>query len=688
VFANARYSVSCALSLGGRPGAQARSGLTRRTHSCDASGLLTTRRAALLAVAFALTTAALLHVPTRHPVRLEIGGFEDGMLVPAWGRSERENLDPPAATDDVLTFYRRAAPANSTIALPVVARGTVRLIVRAWPSVRSEVGVFVDGQAAGKLLFERAPWAPHALEFPAAMAHGGPLDVSLAMKPLPLVRGAHVDNPQLFVDYVEVAADGGTRLSTTWIAVLSLLVLAAFGVTVALGAAPIAGVVVAASLSSAALVLSRMAPLPLVIAAPRLLPAAFLAGGVARLLLGRAHSPSPFERSALALLVAGGTLLHGAVVFFPNHNPPDLDIHVRRALDLGDVPFEYGAMMRYGSQLPTAHQDRGPATDALGSGVLIPYSPLPNFFYYGAHRLGLDLYWAMTVLNAALAMLVVLPLWLAAARVWGREAAWISVLLYALDLAVWHHLGRSHAPAVFGAALGTMALAHLLRESPRLVEPRRIATAGLVLGVAVLGYSSLVVLIGFFGVALLVLLCLPIWDLSPAARRGLALALVLGGLVAGALFYFHYVPGMLHGASTVEASPDAFRGSTFFIFHNESRQTLRLWRLGLMIPFAAGLMAAPFALRRAPKWARPVLLSWLAAWVLIVVFKEPAFFPKLLRWGKEDQFLSPLLCLLVGGAVAAVPGRAARWTLAALALAVAAWLAGRDFSYHANSLLF
>ena len=148
------------------------------------------------------------------------------------------------------------------------------------------------------------------------------------------------------------------------------------------------------------------------------------------------------------------------------------------------------------------------------------------------------------------------------------------------------------------------------------------------------------------------------------------------------------LPGKASGAaSTVEAAPDAYPGNTFFIFHNESRQSLRLWRLGLAIPFVAGFLAAPIALWRAPRWARPVILSWLAAWALVMVFKEPALYPKLLRWAKEDQFLSPLLCLLTGAALAAVPDRRLRLGLAAIAIGVAAWLACRDFTYHANSLL-
>jgi hypothetical protein len=101
----------------------------------------------------------------------------------------------------------------------------------------------------------------------------------------------------------------------------------------------------------------------------------------------------------------------------------------------------------------------------------------------------------------------------------------------------------------------------------------------------------------------------------------------------------------------------------------------------------AGLLAAPIAFHRARPGARPVLAAWLAAWGLIMALKEPVLFPKLLRWAKEDHFLSPLSCLMVAAACAAPRRRWLRVLLAAAALAGAAWLEWRDFRHHANSLL-
>jgi hypothetical protein len=84
--------------------------------------------------------------------------------------------------------------------------------------------------------------------------------------------------------------------------------------------------------------------------------------------------------------------------------------------------------------------------------------------------------------------------------------------------------------------------------------------------------------------------------------------------------------------------------------------------------------------------ARPIVLAWLFAWAAMMLLKEPFLFPKLLRWAKEDQFLSPLLCLFIAGAVSALPRGWLRLAAASLTLVVAVWLELRDFAYHANSL--
>lgn len=648
---------------------------------------MTRRPAAALALCFALAAALLARPLGRQPLRLELGGFEGDLIAGAWERADRAELDPQAASDGVTSFYFRPAPANATLRLPVVARGPLLMTLRCAAPVRSGLSVFANGKRVGELLVRPGPWSRYSLEIPAADVPDAALELALALRPLPLVRGDHAEEPRLLLDFVELESAAGLTLSWGGCARVAAVPLLLFGFGLLVGASAWGALAAAGLGGAASAALAHAATFPTFLAVPRLLPVALVAGWLSHQALLRWGRVAPVVASRLALLLAAGTLAHGALVFFPNHNPPDVDIHVRRTLDLHGVPWDYASLLRYGSQLPTASQDQGAATAALGEKTLIPYSPLPYFFYFAFHWLGLDLYWAMTALNAALAMLVAPAMFLVARRVWAEHAAWTAALLYSLDLAVWHHVGRAHAPAAFGNALGTAALLLLAASAETLEVRRRALLVGGFLGVAVLGYSSLVVLFGLFGCVLLGLLALDARGLASAARRGVGLALVVGGLIAGLLFYFHYVPGLLRGASGVEAEPDLFPGKTFFVFHNESRQSLRLWVLGYWLPLLAGLLAAPLALRRARPAARPVLFAWLAAWGLLMLLKEPALFPKLLRWAKEDQFLSPLLCLTVAGACAAPARRHWRVLLTGAALAGALWLEARDFQYHANSLL-
>jgi hypothetical protein len=620
------------------------------------------------------------------PVRLELGAFDEPFLDGPWSGPERVDLDPQAATDGILSFYHRGLYSGAALRVPLApCSGTFALTLRGRARVRSAVAVFVDGQPAGELLMGTGPWDRYTLNVPPSPRRGV-LSLDFALRPLPLVTGDHGGRPEVRVDFVEVAASGGWRLGP-W----ALLLLAAVPAVVVVGARALGspGGVCAVAGGAAALAtiaLARAAPFATVSGALRLVPLALAAGAATAWALGRSTAVSRADRAALSALVFLGVVAHGAVAFAPNHNPPDLGTHIARIVDLERLPLEYRAVLRYGSHLPTASQSTAPATDLFGERALIPYSPLPNVAYYAWHRLGAQLRWAITALNAVLAMVVAPWLWWVAARVWDRGTAWRATLLYVLDLAVWHHVGRVHAPAAFGGALGTMALLYLADRSAAAIGARRILAMAGLLAVAVLGYSSLVVLFGLFGLALLALLALDARALPPAARRGTALALVIGGLLAGALFYFHYVPGIVASAGAVEADPDIFSGRTFLIFHNEGRQSLRIWRQGYWVGLLAGLIAAPFALRRARADARPVLVAWFLAWALIMLLKEPFLFPKLLRWAKEDQFLSPLLCLLVAAGLGALPGRGVRWAAGAVVLVGALWLQVRDYVTHMDTL--
>jgi hypothetical protein len=630
----------------------------------------------------AALAAALAARPLAEPVRVELGGGPTGtMFTGAAARTHRVNVDRENAPERKLPFYYQELDAHARVRLPLVpVSDTVALTVRASAPDGAVLDASLTGGAPERVYLRPGPWRRD--RFALAVPARRPLEVHLAHDRLP---GHGRGRSTLFVDAIEVADPGGLRPARAALAVVAALPLALGALMFASGAGvPLAA---AASVAAAAVAVAgfRHAPVPFLAAAPRLLPAALGLAALTAWLLRRAALTGR-TRAALVLLTAAGVLWHGSVAFFPNHNPPDRDIHVVRALDAGSVPFTYQDWLRYGSHLPTASQYAEKATLLFGEQALIPYSPLPALFYYALHRLGLDLDWAITVANTLAAMAVLPLMWLVARHLWNVWAAWTAALLYLLDLAVWHHVGRVHAPAALAGALGTAALLGLASAAPALEQRRNVLLAAGALAMAALGYSSLAVLFFLFGLVLLALLALDARALTPAARRGLAAAVVLSGLIAGLLYYFHYVPGVVRGAGAVEAEPDLFAARTYFIFRNEAKQSLRVWRLGFWLWTLAGLIAAPLAIARARATARPVLIAWLGAWALLMLLKDPLFLPRLLRWAKEDQFLSPLLCLVVAGAVAALPRPWMRAAAAALATAAAGTIHWGDFLLHANTL--
>ena len=644
-------------------------------------------REAAIGAGLALVTALAVRQLGPGPVTVAIGGFDAPYRGGPWGKALRADLDPQASRDDQLTFYFRPLRDGAVLRVPVSSRAPMRIEFRARAMVRSSLGAFASGATVPEVLVDTGPWDRYALEVPAAAARSGKLELALFLRARPVVAGAHAGRPEILVDEVTLASHQGLILAWSSVLWLAGCPLAVAFFARAIGHRPQAAWTAALVAAAVVVGLMRASPLATSMAAPRLVPLALGAGVLAGVLLRRFAGLDVRAARAWSWILAAGVLVHASLPFFPDHNPPDLQTHVDRTLDFADVPWDYGALLRYGSHLPTASQTAAPATDLFGSTVLVPYPPLPYFVYYALSRLGLDPLWAMTAVTVLLAAAVAPLLFVAARRIWNEQAAWLAAGLYLLDLAVWHHVGRAHAPASFGAALGCAALLALAAWPDRLTTGRSVVGLGLALGLAVLGYSALVVQVGLVGAVLLALLLVDAKGLERRARIGVAAALALGGIVALALYYGHYVPGLLHGAPAVEAEPSIFTGRTVLgIFRNEGRQSYRVWALGFAIPLVAGLAAAPVALRRARSAARPVLVAWAAAWALVMVLKDPLLFPKMLRWAKEDQFVSPLLGLFLAAAVTAIPPPRLRQAAIGVVLAVALALAARDFYFHANTL--
>lgn len=639
------------------------------------------RPASLSLLGFLLGVAGLsLSVGPEIPIPL--GSARGPLMMTGLGPSSAVwALSDAEASDGRRDFYfRQIESTQSRLSIPLRPRGPTSLAIRMDTTVRTRVNILHNEGAVGGAFVAPGPWGKTPIAEGLDLRS---LDLTLQFADAPLVRRSDTFNFRRYVDEVTVWCEAGFGLP--WQSRIAGGLLVGLVALLAGFAAPgaIAAIVTFAT-SGILVALLYRDPVSVSLALPRLLLFA-AASAVLIWIIARRLKLLPASTAFLALLGAAMVFAYGLFSFLPDHSPADLDIHIWRTVDLAAVPMTYDGWLRYGSHYPTPSQVRGSAAEALGGGPEIPYSPLPYVLFYAAHAAGFDLHWSMNAIEA-LSLSLLLPLVFAfALRASSGLGGVLAATLVATDLATVHHLGRAHSPAVVGGALGLCSLLAFGLALPKLGQPGRWKGPALLLGLGALGYSSTPLFYALFGIGVIAFL--------GAARETrsllgpVVLALSVGGAVALALFYGHYIPGFLAQGRAPLAS-DPYPGRTFFIFHNESRQSLRLWRLGLFVPFLAALPATGVVVSRCSAAVRSFLLAWLSAWAGIMLLKEPWGLPILLRWAKEDFYVAPALALMIAIAIARLESRRLQTILAPLSVFAFFYLRAVDYGFHANTLRF
>jgi hypothetical protein len=616
-------------------------------------------------------------------IHVPVGGGRGPLMMSGLGPSETASALPDEEIADHRHhfYFRQIESVRSRVSIPLRPQGAFSVAGRMDSTVRTRVDLSDGDAPPGGSFVTRGPWSETRI---GGGVRPGPLEFTLGFKDAPLVQRSDPENFRRYVDELVFRSDQGFELP--WVARIAGGVLVLLLVLITQSASPGAAAVLLSVIGPGVLsLLLFLEPVAVSLALPRLLGFVLLAAVLIRL-LGLRLNISRASTAVLTLLGSAMILVYGFLSFLPNHSPADLDIHIWRTVDLATVPSSYDAWLLYGSHYPTASQARGAATEALGEGPLIPYSPLPYIFFYAGHAAGLDLHWSMNAMEAT-SLALLLPLIFALARAASSEAGGLlAAALMALDLATVHHLGRAHSPAVVGGALGLAGLLGFglalfpTRESPQW------KVGALLLGLGALGYSSTPLFYALFGIAMLAFVCAQ--QATRSLARPIFVTLCAGGIIALVLFYGHYIPGLIRGGGGSALTSDPFPGRTFFIFNNESRQSLRLWRLGLFIPFLAAIPAAWLVMTRCPAVVRAFLLAWWSAWAGIMLLKEPWALPRLLRWAKEDFYVAPSLTLMIAIAIARIESRPLRIGLTAASLMTAAFLRARDYGFHADTLRF
>jgi hypothetical protein len=223
-------------------------------------------------------------------------------------------------------------------------------------------------------------------------------------------------------------------------------------------------------------------------------------------------------------------------------------------------------------------------------------------------------------------------------------------------------------------------------------SPRAFLGLGLFSFLACVAYpGSLIHWVIFLGCFLTVEL-LARRSLLPSRETARAIvACAAGGVASLATFYHPFVWAAIVERATRQAIllREVFQPkATFFFLRNQMRDTVQI--LGFGYPLWV-LLGVP-ALFRSREWARglfarKIVWSWVAAYVVHLILKDPALFPQLFLYVKEELMFAPLACILGGVTLAWLDAKGRLGRVAAVAVVLLCLgLYVQDFHYNADAV--
>jgi hypothetical protein len=374
-----------------------------------------------------------------------------------------------------------------------------------------------------------------------------------------------------------------------------------------------------------------------------------LAGvAVGRLLQARGRAAASDVR-ALAALALATFMLRALAVNHPDFYYPDLRTHARlvqivraAGLDFFRTPAAY--IWEHGVW----------RTEAYGRTYAFPYSPafhLPfTLIAFGYD----DLIAAMKLTAAALTTVPLVLVWTMARRL---GASVLGAGLMAVVPTYVSRLSFAFLPALFGHAADIAFLFWLAGHMDRIREPRVWARGALFVAACQLAYVSGVVNISVFVAVLAACEA----GLRRPFRLGRAAALLAmglaGSLVAVLVYYRGFLPMVIdvlaHAGGRGGASASVHPVQSFFaVAYGRTRDFFD----GLYPLLAAAGLVVLFRRRLGAR----LLAAWLLTYAFLLLGRAKV--PDVFLHGHETLFVTPLVCLAAGQALAwlAARGRPAR----------------------------
>lgn len=633
--------------------------------------------ASILWLAFVLAAAAPLYYAAyqiRKDRRFQIGSMDRDFLSQVDQFSSPTMMNGPIRHEDgsveVIDFYGRVTTRRVEILLPYFALDSpLRLFLRAHRfGLQGKVLVSVNGELLGEFTFVKSsyPWAGIRTIVPQSVAERGPLRIELVTEggdPPP----SHLSEAGVGLDWIDVGpmSEGAVlRPSGKSYAALYAFVLSGFAFSFLSGLSLSRAALVLAALVASCCVSIAFFPVETPVALARLWIVFPLALAL-YLLLARVRVVSRNDASFVSRLVAVSALAHSLPIFFPNHLPPDVPLHAIQVSWLASADFSYSGLMDYSKTLSRSitseavlmktGRDGSKGQESAAGSFGAPYPPFFYILAFFVSRLHGDLRFVLEILAVLMASLMLPLVFLAAKTIWSDGVtARIAALLFAMEISVWHHANRGHAPGIFGALFVLLFLWYLAAHGDSLRRLKGVAGFALLTSAVALCYTVALIQISIFVAFFALFLLLFLEGLE--GRRLAFVSRALAGFVAGvvaalALFYAPYVAATLtpsEGSGVLFARASHYDPpATFYVLRNQLRDTVRILENGQVLYVALSIVGLGLLRRiQTSDYHRCWVLAGVSTYALMLVLKDPAFLPRIFLHAKEDLFYAPFACLL------------------------------------------
>lgn len=653
-----------------------------------------------MSAAYAVVAPLVTVIPLRQieSFRIELGASDDAFLLgndSAWGRAYRDSgpFRVRRGQRTMTYFAARQAYPGAGIRVPArVSDGDGELQLRAHRYGRPGIiHVFGNGIHLGSLVFvhDTYPWEVFQLRVPAATFRSDGLEVELrgdeADPDIALDSGALVA-----LDYVDLIprdeSDTRVRLAPH-VSVLALALPAAILLTLwwgGLSPTLSAGVV---TLATGAVVTGlAKAPGPTSGALEHL----FLVAPIGLVVYAVLRRPLHVDAGLARGLTAGFSLVvlaHATIIFFPNHQPPDLGPHLGQIGRMGDSRFAGGDFWEFSS----SYGVDGRGKPHFGADYEAPYPPWTYAIVHVLRKaLNHSRFWLELVGMTCAGLMALLSFALARRFSTNPCAATFAFILMAIEISTWHHASRVHVPGMLGGVFFLMAITYLAYRFEQLERWSVLLGFAFLSMLATLAYTATLFHFVFFMIWFTVLELFERRSPLPSATTLRAVAASSTGTLGSfAVFYHRFVAPALASKDAILAYEGYRAPATFFFLRNQMRDTAKILSLGY--PWFVALALPAYV--RLKEWSqgalsRRIILAWTATYVMLLVLKDPVFFPQLFLHVKEDLLFAPLACILGAMTLSAAwssPGKLKKWAVGAV-LVFLLVLQARDYLYNADTI--